>query len=143
MTWATDRLAALKAGVAEPPPVVRTLKLGTLDDWGQGWARKRWTASPEILNGDGSMFGGYIAALADQMLALAAMSVVADGQTFRTSHLSLQFFQLSRGEPLLIDSRVVAQSKRLIAVEAEFRQESRELIAKANAQQIVTTRGRE
>jgi uncharacterized protein (TIGR00369 family) len=138
MTWATDKLAAIKAGVSEPPPVVRTLKLGTLDDWGPGWARKRWTASPEILNGDGSMFGGYIAALADQMLALAAMSVLREETALRTTNLSIQFFKLARGEPLIIEARVIAQSKQLIAVETDIRREDGDLIAKAGAQQIVT-----
>ena len=140
MTWGTDRLTALKTGAAEPPPVVRTLKLGLIDDWGPGWARKRWTASPELLNVDGSMFGGYLAALADQMLALAALSVIADDCGMRTANLTVQFFKLARGEPLVIESRVLSHSKSIIAVEAEFRRDDGELIAKAGAQQIVTPR---
>lgn len=138
MTWATDRLAALKAGAADLPPVVRTLKLGTLDDWGDGWIKKRWTAAPEILNGDGSMFGGYIAALADQALTFAAMTVVDANSAFRTANLNLQFHKLTRGEPLIIEARVLAQSKQVIAVEAEFRTESGALVANATGQQIVT-----
>ena len=39
MTWATERLDALKAGETTVPPVVTTLKMGTLDDWGPGWVR--------------------------------------------------------------------------------------------------------
>ena len=74
-TWATSRLNDLLAG-AEPPPVVRTMQLGTLDAWGEGWARKRWEPTPSMLNSDGSLFGGLVAALADQMLAFAAMTVV-------------------------------------------------------------------
>ncbi len=80
MTWATDRLDVLVAGKAEPPPVVRTLKLGLLDAWGEGWIRKSWQPSPELENGDGTMFGGYLAALADQALALAAMTLVGESQ---------------------------------------------------------------
>ena len=138
MTWATDRLAALKAGATDLPPVVRTLKLGTLGDWGEGWAKKRWTPAPEVLNGDGTMFGGYIAALADQILTFAAMTVVPGNSAFRTANLSLQFLKLTRGEPLVIEARGLAQSKQTIAVEAEFRTESGALVAKAIAQQIVT-----
>ncbi|MBP6013990.1 MAG: PaaI family thioesterase [Alphaproteobacteria bacterium] len=138
MTWATDRLAALAAGATDVPPVVQTLKLGTLDEWGAGWAKKRWSASPEILNGDGTMFGGYIAALADQILTFAAMSVVDDNTAFRTANLSLQFVKLTRGEPLIVEGRVLSQSKQIIAVEAEIRTESGALVAKASGQQIVT-----
>lgn len=138
MTWATDRLAALKAGATDLPPVVRTLKLGTLDDWGEGWAKKRWTAAPEILNGDGSMFGGYVAALADQAVTFAAMTVIPGHCAFRTANLSIQFLKLTRGEPLIIEARVIAQSKQVITVEADFLRENGDLIAKATAQQIVT-----
>jgi len=33
VTWATQRLDALVAGAASPPPVVVNLKLGLLDSW--------------------------------------------------------------------------------------------------------------
>jgi len=74
-TWATARLDALVAGAA-PPPVVATIRLGALDAWGEGWARKRFEPATDQLNGDGSLLSGLIAALADQMLAFAAMTVV-------------------------------------------------------------------
>lgn len=32
MTWATERLEALKAGTVKIPPVTQTLRLGLLDD---------------------------------------------------------------------------------------------------------------
>lgn len=138
MTWATERLDQLKAGKAIPPPVVETLRLGLLDDWGEGWVRKRWESAPELMNGDGSMFGGYLAALADQMLAFAAMTVIEDPSAFRTTDLQIRFFKLGRAHPLLIEGRVVARSRQLISVEVEFRREDGELIAKATGQQLVT-----
>ena len=138
MTWATDRLDALIAGEAAPPPVVATLRLGLVDAWGEGWARKRWEPHPEIMNGDGTMFGGYIAALADQMLAFAAMTVVEDACAYRTTDLQVRFFRLGRSQPLVIEGRVVARSKSLIHVEVELRREDGELVAKASGQQFVT-----
>jgi len=138
MTWATDRLDALIAGDAEPPPVVATLRLGLVDAWGEGWARKRWEPHPAIMNGDGSMFGGYIAALADQMMAFAAMTVVEDARAYRTTDLQVRFFRLGRAHPLLIEGRVVARSTSLIHVEVEFRREDGDLVAKASGQQFVT-----
>lgn len=138
MTWATERLDELKSGRATLPPVVHTLKLGTIDDWGPGWAKKTWHGSPDVVNGDGSMFGGYVAALADQMLTFAAMTVVPGDNAFRTVNLQVQFFKLTRGDALSIEGHVVAQSKSLISVEAEFRNEAGELIAKASGQQFLT-----
>ena len=138
MTWATERLELLKAGKATPPPVVETLRLGLLDDWGAGWVRKRWEPSPEVMNGDGSMFGGYLAALGDQMLAFAAMTVVEDACAYRTTDLQVRFFKLARAEPLLIEARVTSRSRSLIHAEVDFKRESGDLIARATGQQFVT-----
>lgn len=138
MTWATERLEALKLGSADVPAVVERLGLGLLDDWGDGWVKKSWQPTPGLTNGDGTMFGGYIAALADQALAFATMSVVPDGTAFRTVNLSVQFYRIVRDEPMTIEARVVSRSRQMIAVEAEFRTSGDKLAAKATAQQIVT-----
>lgn len=138
MTWATDRLDALIAGDADLPPVVATLRLGAIDAWGEGWARKRWKPHPDIMNADGSMFGGYLAALADQMMAFAAMTVVEDACAYRTTDLQVRFFRLGRAQPLVIEGRVVSRSRSLIHVEVDLRREDGELIARASGQQFVT-----
>ena len=137
MTWATDRLDQLVAGNAQPPPVVATLKLGLLDAWGEGWIRKTWQPSPELENGDGTMFGGYLAALADQALAFAAMTVVGETQAYRTINLALNFVRVTRMVPLTIEARVVAVTKQVITVRAEFRREDGQLVAEATAQQFL------
>jgi uncharacterized protein (TIGR00369 family) len=137
MTFWTDQLDLLKARKLAPPPVVETLRLGLVDDWGPGWAQKTWTPAPELLNRDGSLFGGYIAALADQILSFATMTVAPDGAAWRTVNLQVQFVKVGRAHPLEIEGRVVAHSKRLITVEAAFRRSGGELIARANAQQII------
>ncbi len=121
MTWATDRLDALKAGTATPPPIVQTLRLGLIDDWGEGWVRKSWRPAPELATADGSLFGGYLAALADQVLAFAAMTVVPHDRLYRTVNLQLNFLKVGRGGPLAIEARVVAQTRQLITARAEFR----------------------
>ncbi|QYE33663.1 PaaI family thioesterase [Polymorphobacter sp. PAMC 29334] len=141
MTWATDRLDAIKAGVSVPP-VVATLQLGGLDEWGAKWVRKTWIPKPDLLNSDGSLFGGYVAALADQMLAFAAMTVVPGDSLFRTINLSVNFVRIGRAAPLMIEARVVAVTKRLITVRVEFRRDDGDLIAEATAQQIVEPFGR-
>ncbi len=58
MGWATEHLDALKAGTVELQPVVKTLRLGGLEDWGSGWARKVWKPSPELLQDDGGTAPG-------------------------------------------------------------------------------------
>ena len=137
MSIATDHLDRLIAGKAEAVPVVRTLRLGLLDRWEPGFAAKRWEPAPELLNADGSLFGGYIAAMADQVLAFAAMTVVPDGWLIRTVNLAVQFVRVGRAHPVLAEAKVVAQTRALITVAAEFYRESdRTLIAAASAQQM-------
>lgn len=137
MTWATDRLELLKAGKATPPRIVDTLKLGLLDDWGEGWVRKSWRPDPSLATADGSLFGGYLAALADQVLAFAAMTVVPDDRIYRTLNLQLNFLRVGRDHPLKIEARVIAHTKQLITVRAEFRRDDGAHIAEASAQQLV------
>jgi uncharacterized protein (TIGR00369 family) len=136
MTWASDRLDALQSG-AQPPPIVATLKLGLLDAWGEGWVRKSWSPAPELETADGTMFGGYIAALADQTLAFAAMTVAPAEMAFRTVNLQVNFLRVVRAQPVQIEGRVVAKTRQLITVRAEFRREDGELFAEATAQQIL------
>jgi uncharacterized protein (TIGR00369 family) len=83
------------------------------------------------------MFGGYIAALADQMLGFAAMTVVPEGSAFRTINLNVQFIRIGRAHPLLIEAMVVSATKSLIVAEVVFLREDGELIARASAQQLV------
>ena len=137
MTWATERLDALKAGMGTPPPIVETLQLGLLDDWGDGWVRKNWSPSPKLATSDGSLFGGYLAALADQVLTFSAMTVTPDDRLFRTTNLQLNFLRVGRSHPLTIEARVVAATKQMITVRAEFRRDNGELIAEATAQQLL------
>lgn len=141
MTWATDRLDQIKGGDTPFPPVVQTLQLGGLDDWGEGWVRKTWTPAPELLNSDGSLFGGYIAALADQILAFAAMTVAPADALFRTSNLRVDFIRVGKAEVLALEGRVAARTRGMIHVEADFRRPDGELIARASAQQIIVPFG--
>ena len=137
MGWARERLDELKSGEAVLPPIVRTLRLGALDDWGEGWVRKTWAPAPELATADGSLFGGYLAALADQVLAFAAMSVIPSDAAFRTLSLQMNFIRVGRHAPISIEGRVVARTRQLITARAELRREDGDLIAEATAQQLV------
>jgi uncharacterized protein (TIGR00369 family) len=137
MTWATDRLDALVRREVEPPPVIRTLRLGTLDAWGPGWARKTWKPQPDLLNVDGSLFGGYVASLADQIMAFAVMTVLPGDMTFRTINLSVSFLRVGKDDPVTVLGRVTSQTRQMIAARAELSRPAGELIAEASAQQIL------
>ncbi len=135
--WATDRLDALVRGDVVLPPVTQTLRMGAIDAWGPGWIKKTWLPHPDLLNVDGSLFGGYIAALADQSLALAAMTRVPADMVFRTLNLSVNFLRIGKAEPLAIEARVTSQTRQIISTRVEFFRPDGELIADATAQQFL------
>jgi uncharacterized protein (TIGR00369 family) len=137
MSWGTERLEQLKSGTAKFPPVVERLLLGGLEDWGEGWVRKTWTPCPELETADGSIFGGYLAALADQALVFAAMSVVPDDKLLRTTNLQVSFLRVGRAHPLHIEAHVVAKTRQMITARVTFRRPDGELIAEATAQQLL------
>ncbi len=87
------------------------------------------------------MFGGYLAALADQILALTAMTTAPADAMFRTSNLRIDFIRVGKAEPLRLEGRVLAQTKSIIHVEADFIRPDGELIARAGAQQIIVPFG--
>src|SRR5690606_13592914 len=64
---------------------------------------------------------GYLAALADQVLAFAAMTVVPQDRLFRTINPQVNLVKVGRSQPLTIEARLVAQTRQLITVRAEFR----------------------
>ena len=137
MTWATERLDAIIAGDMTPPPIVQTLRLGLLDAWGEGWVRKTWTPGPGLETADGSLFGGYLSALADQVLAFAAMTVLPGDMIYRTLNLQMNFLRVGRHEPLEIEARIVSRTRQVMTVRATFQQAGDRLIAEATAQQIL------
>ena len=108
-----------------------------LDAWGPGWIKKSWAPDPQLLNVDGSLLGGYIAALADQALTFAAMTVVPDGMVFRTMNLSVTFHRVGKAEPLSIEAKVTSQTRQVISARAEFLRPDGKLIAEASAQQFL------
>lgn len=140
MTWATEMLNNMKLGTHRVPPVTKTLKLGLIDDWGDGWIRKTWTLESEFLHPDGTLFGGYIAALFDQAFALATMTVVKEDEAYRTSNLNISFLSLSRSEPVSLEARVVSRSRRVVSLEAKMLGQDQSVRAMATAQQIITAR---
>jgi uncharacterized protein (TIGR00369 family) len=119
-----------------PEPLVNTrLGLGTLDKWHPGYAAKTWPVSRDLFHGN-ALFGGYIAALADQMLGLAAMTVLQDDQFIGTTQMSINYLAPVQGGELRIEGRVVQQRGKSIYCECSFHLADT-LVAKASATQIV------
>ena len=135
MSFWQDLLSGYVDGSTEEPLANQKLGLGTLDEWRPGFASKRWPVDADLFHGR-ALFGGYIAALADQMLGLAAMTVLEDSQFFGTTNMTINYVAPVTGGELFIEAHVISQRKRSILVECSFYVDH-ELVAKASATQVV------
>lgn len=117
-------------------------KLGTfrLSDWRWGGVSMVWEIDDRFLMPDGVMFGGHVAAVADHVAGLVAMTVLeADEDRFRTSRLETIFFRPIMKPQARIEARVVNASKSLIHVEADFLSPEGKLAARVAATQMKRT----
>src|SRR5215470_13164458 len=99
MAFWGERLNQIVAGTVESkPPCVQTLNLPRPQGWLPGRVWTHWPVDPKVFHAGGAVFGGFLAALADQVLGLVTMSVLEDGEAFTTSDLRVSFFRpVARG----------------------------------------------
>ena len=92
-----------------------------ISDWQWGCVSAEWQVNTRFDIGDGTIFGGLTAAMADSFLGLVAMTVCSQSDDrFRTSHLRTDFFRPMVGPLARLEGRVVNKSRQLIHVETDF-----------------------
>ncbi len=114
-------------------------KLGdiSIEEWSWGSAFMAWDIDDRFIMPDGVMFGGHIAAVADHIVALGAMTVLTDvKERFRTSRLETNFFRPLTKCKADIVVTVTNASKRLIHVEANIFNGDEKLAVRIHAVQV-------
>jgi uncharacterized protein (TIGR00369 family) len=116
-----ERIAAIVAGTITKPKVVEILRTPGIEEWEPGKVQTSWNIDPDFFSLGGQLFGGYVAALADQVASHAAFTVLDDATWTRTASLALYFHSPMREGRLLIVGRVIAESRTAIHARVEFR----------------------
>jgi len=134
--WQT-LLDDIGAGRATTPEAIRTTRLaeglvGSLC-WEPGRVSRRWNFGTWAHNPDGTVFGGLIAALADQATSFAAFTVLADDEASRTASLQVDYFRPVIGPHVTLEARIVNRSRRLIHTETEIVRADGKVAAHARA----------
>ena len=114
-------------------------KLGKfrLTEWSWGRLSMEWDIDDRCIMPDGVMFGGHVAAVADHIVGLVSMTVLADSdERFRTSRLETNFFRPVMKPSLRIEARVTNLSRTLIHAEADYLTPADKLAARIYAVQV-------
>ncbi len=133
----THVLDAVVAGRAPRTDYSAGLQLPRPDGWEPGRVWAVWEVNPAFLTPWGAVFGGYLAALADEFAGTAALSVLEDGETFGTTDLRVSPLRAIREGRVRIEARVIASGRSTIHVEVDFHREDGTLAAKASAIQVL------
>src|SRR5881275_672036 len=96
----------VQRGEAPPPPIARLLGF-TLKEIEPGRAVFEMEADERHHNPMGTLHGGVYCDLADAAMAYAYAATLADGETFTTVELKINFLRLVRREKLTAEARVV------------------------------------
>ncbi len=134
-----EKLDQIVAGTAGPkPPCVETLDLPQLKGWLPGRVWTQWKVDPKTFHLGGAVFGGFLAALADQMLGLVTMSVLEAGEAFTTSDLRISFFRPVARGLLHIEAHVVHRGRGMVQAEVVLTRDDGKVAGKATATQVIT-----
>jgi uncharacterized protein (TIGR00369 family) len=120
MTIWTDRLDSIQAGQATKPTVVEILRLPDIVSWEPGQVVTKWETDEDFFTTGGQLFGGYLGALADQVMGHTAMSVLEDENAFRTAQMNVTFYRPVRNGVLWITGKVTCKTRQAIHVQVEF-----------------------
>jgi uncharacterized protein (TIGR00369 family) len=130
-------LERIRDGHPDAPGGIQTTRLAVrIDDalsWEPGVVRRRWSLGPWAHNKDGTVFGGLIAALADQMTSFAAFTILADDEAARTASLQVDYFRPVVGPYVEVEARIVNRSRRLVHTETEIKRHDGKVAAHARA----------
>jgi uncharacterized protein (TIGR00369 family) len=137
-SWSEHLDAMVKKTVA-PPAFARLLKLPYLDGWEPGRVWYEWKVDDGLLQSHGTVFGGYLAALADHTVTFAALTCLPDGASIVTASLNMTYLRPIRTGTLRVEGRVQHSGRQLLRAEALFFLEDGSLAVRADATLPVVT----
>ena len=123
-----------------PAPIGKLLGLRIASS-GAGRATVEFEASGRYANPMGTLHGGVLCDLADAAMGVAYLSTLAEGETFTTIELKINFLRPVWNAKLRAEARVVHAGKVVGLIECDILDERRRLVARASST-CMTLRGR-
>jgi uncharacterized protein (TIGR00369 family) len=92
-----------------------------VDDFGDGCARLTMEVRPDMLNGAGWLQGGIYVALADEAIALALYTLLAENERIATIDEHTSFIKGVNAGTLAATGRVIRKGRRVAFADGEIR----------------------
>jgi uncharacterized protein (TIGR00369 family) len=135
MTRGTDRLDQMIKGVHDRSASGESMMLPVVSEYKHGYVKCIHSVSERFVNTRNVIFGGYIAALVDDVCGHVAKTVLPDEKAYSTSELSVSFFRpaLATDGELLLEGFLINESPRSYHIEVTIKRKDGKLIAKGRA----------
>ncbi len=127
-----DRIQRQLRGEIDPPPVARMVGF-ELKAISEGRAVVELQAGPQHANPMGTLHGGILCDIADAAMGLAYASNLAEGETFTTLELKINFLKPVWNATLTAEGRVLKQGRTVGLTECSVRDEKGSLVAHATS----------
>jgi uncharacterized protein (TIGR00369 family) len=137
MGYWSDLLNSIVSGTAQPPPYVRTLGTTRMKRWEPGRVWCEWEVNPALFQDLNFLFGGFIAALADEVLGFTTMTVLEEGEVFITADLHVIFHRPIKEGILSFEGRIVQRDKRAAQAELVVTSQDGTIVAEATAKELI------
>jgi len=132
-------LQQLADGKRPPPPIAGLIGF-TLSAVSPGEAVIELTAGPHHANPMGALHGGVLCDVADAAMGIAYASTLAEGETFATVELKINFLKPVWVARLRATGRLIKRGKTLGFLECDITDEEQSLVARASST-CMTLRG--
>jgi uncharacterized protein (TIGR00369 family) len=133
------RDAGARSGEPASPPIAALIGF-TLSAVSPGKAVIELSAGPQHANPMGTLHGGVLCDIADAAMGVAYASTLAEGETFATLELKINFLKPVWTAKLRATGRIVKRGKTLGLLECDITDEHQGLVARASST-CMTLRG--
>ncbi len=129
---AIDMLNAVIQGKMDPPPIAKLIGM-RLISVSQGQAIFELEAGKEHASPLGTLHGGVLCDLGDAAMGCAVATTLAEGQSYTTIELGINFFKPIWKSTLTAVGTVVRKTRKTAYAEADVRDDQDSLVAKLSS----------
>ena len=137
MTRFHDSFDAMIKGEAEQPPAAKLIGMRLVSYEQSGASQFEMDADERHWNPMGTMHGGVLCDLTDAAMGFAFASTLAEGESFTTLELKINYLRPIRRAHLTATARVVSRGRTVGLVECEVAEDKGKLVARATSTCLV------